>query len=102
MIQFEKQDLVRFLKEGKSGFFYFYTPLCGSCMLSRQMIELAEKSSGIEAYALDLNFSKEFAPLFEIEAVPVLVRIEHGEFVNKTYTLHSVVPIFNFLESLPE
>ncbi|WP_088810315.1 MULTISPECIES: thioredoxin family protein [unclassified Listeria] len=102
MIQFDKNDLARFLEEKKSGFFYFYTPLCGSCGLAGQMIELAEKSAGIETYALDLNLSKEYAPCFEIEAVPVLVRIERGEFVDKTYTLHSVVPVFNFLESFPE
>ncbi|EIA21600.1 hypothetical protein KKC_00522 [Listeria fleischmannii subsp. coloradonensis] len=29
MIQVESNDLARFLEEKKSGFFYFYTPLCG-------------------------------------------------------------------------
>ncbi|SQC72187.1 thioredoxin [Listeria fleischmannii subsp. fleischmannii] len=98
MIQVESKDLARFLEEKKSGFFYFYTPLCGSCQLARQMIELAEKSSDLPIYALDLNLSKEFAPLFKIEAVPVLVRIDSGEFSEKTYTLDNIVAVFRFLK----
>ncbi|EIA21599.1 hypothetical protein KKC_00517 [Listeria fleischmannii subsp. coloradonensis] len=62
------------------------------------MIELAEKSSDIPIYALDLNLSKEFAPLFKIEAVPVLVRVDDGAFSEKTYTLDNVVAVFRFLK----
>ncbi|MGL4971719.1 MAG: thioredoxin family protein [Culicoidibacterales bacterium] len=77
-------------------FLYFYTPLCGTCHLATQMLEIVEATQKFDGYAINLNHFPEFAQVFQVEQVPCLISLKTQA---KLYTFANVVNLYNFCQT---
>ncbi|GEL09236.1 thioredoxin family protein [Salisediminibacterium halotolerans] len=95
----DRNELTDIIYFSSSVLVYFYTPLCGTCDLARQFIEMAETAAAdkVEVYEMDINLMKQLVSDYKIESVPCLVRFEGGEAVSRIQAFESVTNVYNFL-----
>lgn len=77
-------------------FLYFYTPLCGTCVIAKQMLTIVEQSQQFESFAINLNHFPNFAQQFEIEQVPCLISTKTHA---KLYIFANVVNVYQFCQT---
>ncbi|MGL4624786.1 MAG: thioredoxin family protein [Culicoidibacterales bacterium] len=77
-------------------FLYFYTPLCGACVIAKQMVEIVEQAQQFDTLAINLNHFPSFAQQFQIEQVPCLISTETQA---KLYIFANVVNIYQFCQT---
>ncbi|MGL5915304.1 MAG: thioredoxin family protein [Culicoidibacterales bacterium] len=77
-------------------FLYFYTPLCGTCHLAKQMLGIVEHTQNFDVFAINLNHFPEFAQVFQVEQVPCLLNVQTRA---KLYTFANVVNVYNFCQT---
>ncbi|WP_080844202.1 thioredoxin family protein [Cytobacillus gottheilii] len=91
MLEWTQQEIENALKNDFSGFIYLYTPMCGTCQMAGKMLtvvdELLPESSIRKA---DLNYMPKLAEQWNVESVPCLVFVQHGDATEKIYAFHSV------------
>ncbi len=84
-----------------STILYFYTPLCGTCKLARQMLEVVlatlddPERQEQEVLACNLNQMPSVAKEWEITSVPCLTFLHDGKIVEKLYSFQSVDNIYH-------
>lgn len=101
MEEWTKSEMETFLEEKRTGYLYFYTPMCGTCQVAGKMLTvidqlLPESPSG----KADLNYLPEMAERFEIESVPCLIVLNKGEVLEKIYAFQSVPYLYEKLKGL--
>lgn len=77
-------------------FLYFYTPLCGTCLIAKQMLEIVEETQRFESLAINLNHFPNFAQQFQIEQVPCLMSTKTAA---KLYIFANVVNVYQFCQT---
>lgn len=83
--------------EGREALFFF-TPLCGTCRLGEQMLEIIKEAGNtIPVSKININFAPILRDQWRISSVPCLVVLENGELVRKEYALRSVVDLHGWL-----
>lgn len=91
MKEWSKENYFSFREKKLTGVVYFYTPLCGTCMVASKMLSVVEEfDHELKMGKLDLNFVPELARDLAIESVPCLVLIREGEVKDMFYAFHSV------------
>jgi thioredoxin 1 len=103
MKEWTKEQIETFLDEKKTGYVYFYTPMCGTCQVAGKMLTvieqlLPEMSSG----KADLNYHFSMAERFEIESVPCLIVLNKGNVQEKVYAFQSVPYLYEKLKNVRE
>ncbi|WP_408007553.1 thioredoxin family protein [Pseudalkalibacillus sp. A8] len=81
---------------------YFYTPLCGTCKLANQMLEVAlavfpvqEKPDILFG---NINQMPAAAKQLKIQSVPCLAFLDDGKVVKKLYSFRSVDHIYHLIK----
>lgn len=78
---------------------FFYTPLCGTCKLAKQMLEVAQatlpETDTVNVMLCNLNHMPSIAKEWEITSVPCLTFLNHGKIVEKVYSFQSVDNIYH-------
>ncbi|MCF6138576.1 thioredoxin family protein [Pseudalkalibacillus berkeleyi] len=98
-VNYEKVIRQRFTRQ--NTVVYFYTPLCGTCKLAKQMLEIAivtlpnDKLPTI--MACNLNHMPAIAREWELTSVPCLAFLKDGKVTEKVYSFQSVDNIYNKL-----
>lgn len=92
-------DMERKVFSEESTLIFFYTPMCGTCNLARQFINILEKlESPPKIYEADINFfNGETVAKWQIESVPCLAIIKDGNIIDKLYAFESVTKIYEFI-----
>ncbi len=90
MNEWNEQELETFFKEHSTGLLYFYTPLCGTCQVASQMLQVISEMVNLRIGKMNLNFYPETAKSFAIESVPCLLFVKDGQVVETIYAFHSV------------
>lgn len=79
---------------------YFYTPLCGICKVSLQMMEiLAETFCATRFVKVNLNMHKKMAMDYEVEQVPCLIILKNDIIIDKTYNFSSITKLYDKLKA---
>ena len=94
------EQIAKLFKEKLSGIVYFYTPMCGTCQVAGQMINVIEETlTDIKITKANLNFLPEIAADLTIESVPCLLFISNGVVKEKIYAFHSVPFLYDKIKS---
>jgi thioredoxin-like negative regulator of GroEL len=102
MVELGKREIEGLLRfNQKSIVVYFYSPLCGTCKLSTQMLDIAlEALPEVNIYKCNINSTQEIAAQWQITSVPCLVILSKDKIINKVYALKSVAHIYELLKPL--
>ncbi|WP_053360479.1 thioredoxin family protein [Bacillus sp. FJAT-27251] len=91
MKDWTQKEFEQFIQNRGTGLMYFYTPLCGTCLMASKMLEVVQKLyPKLPLGKADLNYMPGLAEGLEITSVPCLLLISGGEIVEKIYAFHSV------------
>jgi thioredoxin 1 len=103
MKEWTKEQIETFLDEKKTGYVYFYTPMCGTCQVAGKMLTVIEQllPETISGKA-DLNYHPSMAERFEIESVPCLIVLNKGNVHEKVYAFQSVPYLYEKLKNVRE
>ncbi|WP_226678822.1 thioredoxin family protein [Mesobacillus jeotgali] len=101
MEEWTKEEIENFLEEKRTGYLYFYTPMCGTCQVASKMLTVIEQLlPDVSSGKADLNYLPEMAERFEIESVPCLIVLREGKEQEKIYAFQSVPYLFEKLKEL--
>ncbi|HAQ06320.1 MAG TPA: thiol reductase thioredoxin [Bacillus bacterium] len=101
MMEWTNKEIDTFIGDKKSGYIYFYTPMCGTCQVASKMLSVIEKLlPELDSGKADLNFMPTMAERFEIESVPCLIIINKGDVQEKIYAFQSVPFLYEKLNTL--
>ena len=101
MEEWTKAGVEAFLKEKRTGYLYFYTPMCGTCQVASKMLTVVEQLlPDVPSGKADLNYLPEMAERFEIQSVPCLIVLKNGVVQEKIYAFQSVPYLFEKLKEL--
>jgi thioredoxin 1 len=101
MEEWTKDEIETFLEEKRTGYLYFYTPMCGTCQVASKMLTVIEQLlPDVSSGKADLNYLPEMAERFEIESVPCLIVLREGEELEKIYAFQSVPYLYEKLKEL--
>jgi thioredoxin-like negative regulator of GroEL len=96
----EKQIFDLLGRQSGTLFLYIFTPLCGTCKLAEQMLQIAistENSSVV--YKTDANFTPKLIEAFKVQSVPCLLVFENGNLVDKHYAFKSVQDVYEIIKA---
>ncbi|WP_163654891.1 co-chaperone YbbN [Listeria sp. PSOL-1] len=99
MIEIKMDDLATKLAQKETFALYFYTPICGACMIAGRMLELAEATTEQTIFKMDLNVTKGLAEKFKVLSIPSLARFSSGKFVAINYQFTDITSLHLFLQS---
>ena len=101
MEEWTKGKIETFLEEKRTGYLYFYTPMCGTCQVASKMLTVVEQLlPDVPSGKADLNYLPEMAERFEIQSVPCLIVLKNGVVQEKIYAFQSVPYLFEKLKKL--
>jgi thioredoxin 1 len=101
MEEWTKEEIDAFLAGEKTGFIYFYTPMCGTCQVAGKMLTVIQQLlPNLSSGKADLNYMPAIAERFEIESVPCLIVLNQGEVQEKIYAFQSVPYLYDKLKNL--
>lgn len=101
MEEWNKEEIETFLGEKRTGYLYFYTPMCGTCQVASKMLTVIKQLlPDVPSGKADLNYLPEMAERFEIESVPCLIVLRKGEEQEKIYAFQSVPYLYEKLKEL--
>ncbi|WP_102264232.1 thioredoxin family protein [Mesobacillus jeotgali] len=101
MEEWTKEEIENILEEKRTGYLYFYTPMCGTCQVASKMLTVIEQLlPDVSSGKADLNYLPEMAERFEIESVPCLIVLREGKEQEKIYAFQSVPYLFEKLKEL--
>jgi thioredoxin 1 len=82
---------------------YIHSPLCGTCQLARNMLEIVEQSlPDIDLYEMDVNLLHDTVREWQVESVPCIAILFRGQVVKKVYAMHSVSNLYELLRPLED
>jgi thiol-disulfide isomerase/thioredoxin len=101
MEQWTGDTFYQYLKSGKKGAFYLYTPLCGTCQIAGKMLEVVTKLlPDLPIGKADINYLPEISETFFIESVPCLVIFSEHQVKEKIYAFQDVPYLYEKLKKL--
>ncbi|MNI44933.1 Thioredoxin [compost metagenome] len=85
-------------ESGLEGLF-FYTSMCGTCMLAEQMLEIAISSGPvIPVSKININYSPILRDRWQITSVPCLIVLKNRKPIRMEYAMGSVVDLYTWLK----
>ncbi len=102
MIELSQREIEVKRFENKEAFaLFFYTPLCGTCKLSEQMLKVVLKMAPtLSLYKCNINLMPSLAQAWKLESIPCLIILEKGVPFQKVYAFKSVVHLYQILQPL--
>ena len=67
-----------------------YTPMCGTCKISEQMLDIANEILQLPIVKVDLNFHPKMSEQYKIMSVPVLLLMNKDREMKRIYAFQSV------------
>lgn len=103
MIEISKEHMLETANGDRTAYFYFYTPMCGTCQLASKMLEIVNETiPELQIYKCNLNYFPEIANKFEIESVPCFAILDEGKISKKIYAFQSVQYLYDVLKKYDE
>ena len=91
----EQQALALMTFEHAGCAVFLYTPLCGTCMAARKMLDvLYAMDNQLPLYTCNMNLAPELAKAWMIESIPCIVVLKQGRMVEKIYAMGSVPALY--------
>ncbi|MBM7704573.1 thioredoxin family protein [Metabacillus iocasae] len=99
MQEWTEQQLKEKQNEHEQLVIFFYTPLCGTCQVSKKMLAVVEQLlPHLNVGMCNLNYMPNQAEVYEIESVPCLIVLDKNKVQKKLYAFHSVEYLLNELK----
>ena len=99
LVRDEIQFINEVLSEDELTFIYFYAPMCGTCHLAKQFLEIIEKMEAIPTiYEADANYFKRLTKEWEITSVPSFVVTRGDKQLETLYAFESVTKLYEFIK----
>ncbi|HZG82338.1 MAG TPA: thioredoxin family protein [Brevibacillus sp.] len=100
MEELHLDELNERLASKKSFVLFVYTPMCGTCKITGQMLRVVEAAlPDVSMYQINLNTSPSLSEKWQISSVPALLLIRSGRVQERYYALHSVAHLYELLKS---
>ena len=97
-LQLDKLDERLAAKE--SFVLFVYTPMCGTCKITGQMLRVVEAAlPDVSIDQINLNTAPSLAEKWQITSVPALLLIQSGQVQELYYALHSAAHLYDLLKS---
>ncbi|RSK28466.1 thioredoxin [Bacillus sp. HMF5848] len=91
MREIQSDSLEQQLLNNEQVLVYLYTPLCGTCQLTKKMLTVIEDlDPSVNIAMMNMNYSSTFAEKWKIESVPCLLLIENELKFEKIYAFRSI------------
>ncbi|WP_110113791.1 thioredoxin family protein [Bacillus sp. CGMCC 1.16541] len=99
MQEWTEQELEQKYQEHEDLIIFFYTPLCGTCQVSKKMLTVVEQLlPNLNVGMCNLNYMPKQAAVYEIESVPCLIVLNNNKVTKKLYAFQSVEYLLNELK----
>ncbi|WP_261130402.1 thioredoxin family protein [Bacillus sp. Marseille-Q3570] len=93
-----QQQLIQRIFKRERAVIFFHTPLCGTCKLANQMLEIAlavfTDQEKPEVLSGNINQMPTTAKQWKVKSVPCLAFLEGGKLVKMLYSFRSVDHIY--------
>jgi thioredoxin 1 len=99
MIERTESQLVSMLQDESAHFAVFvYTPMCGTCKLARQMLEIIETTyPQLAVDCANIQFLPALREQWQMSSVPCLIRFIRGARQPNVYAFHSIPALIELL-----
>lgn len=89
--ELNQDEVLQKLSTKQSFFLYMFTPLCGTCNVSKRMLDIAiEIVKDKDIVMCNANFAQDVSLQFEIQSVPCLLLFSNGELKERHYALKDI------------
>lgn len=101
MQELSRQQMNQQLSEGKQPFaVYLYTPLCGTCKIARQMLDIVTvMEPSLPIYQMNINYIPDLSMEWKIRSVPCLIIVQNGQVKAPLYRMESVDHLLVYLRA---
>lgn len=101
MQELSRQQLNQQLTVGEHSFaLYLYTPLCGTCKIAGQMLDIVTMmESDLPIYQMNINYIPDLSLEWKIQSVPCLLIVHNGQAKETLYRMESVENLLVFLRT---
>lgn len=80
-------------------FFYFYTPLCGTCKMTERMLQvILALDPQLPIVKCNINFSPQLAREWQIESVPCIVGAGANGAFRRRYRMQAVDDLLHWFQ----
>lgn len=100
--QLSQDELSNYINRDDLIFVYGYTPICATCVLAEQFLNIATEVVTCEVVKVDLNYQEPFIEAYQIKSVPVLMAFRDGVLLKSLYRFHSVTNVVQFLKNIDD
>jgi len=96
MIEVRAEDIPRLLQETEGPFvLYLYSPLCGTCSLASQMLNIViQTSASLPVFKCDVLLAPDLCQDWHIETIPCLVFCSRNKTGHRITRMESVDLLF--------
>ena len=99
MEQWTREQWEQNIQQQEKTAFFVYTPMCGTCDVSKRMLEIIENLlPDLMIGMANINYLEGLAYDLKIESVPCLIVSEDGQITEKIYAFQSVPFLFEILK----
>ena len=79
---------------------FLHTPLCGTCKLTKRMLEIVESMiPEVPLWEININTAPHIAQAWQIESVPCLAMMRNGQIVQRLYRTESVQFLYQYIQT---
>jgi thioredoxin-like negative regulator of GroEL len=102
MIEWTQKELVEHAESAVNSFaVFFYTPFCGTCMLTERMLNIVmTMEPKLPLYKCNINFMPRISQDWQISSVPCIVIVKAGEEKRMIYQMKAVDDLYHLLKPL--
>lgn len=100
MEQWTRAQWQQLMNEKEQTAFFVYTPMCGTCDVSKKFLEVIEVLlPDLPLGMANINYLEDLPYELKIESVPCLIITEQGQIKEKVYAFKSVPFLYEILKS---
>lgn len=100
MKEISAEQLQSNLHLGDHAVIFWHTPLCGTCKLTKRMLEIVESMlPDVAIWEMNINRAPHLAQTWQIESVPCLVMMRNDKIEQRLYRTDSVQFLYHYIQT---
>lgn len=100
MREIQTEQLQSNLNLGDHAVIFWHTPLCGTCKLTKRMLEIVESMlPDVSLWGININTAPHLAQAWQIESVPCLAMMRNGQIEQRLYRADSVQFLYHYIQT---
>ncbi|MFS1512680.1 thioredoxin family protein [Chengkuizengella sp. SCS-71B] len=99
MEEISEEHFIKALNEQIEFALFIYTPMCGTCKLAEQMLNITiQMDINKTIYKSNINYLPQLTKTYQISSVPCLLLFKNRILLKKEYSLNSVDHLYQLLK----